>query len=537
MEFDGATVERLGPLQIVGNVRLDARWDLWRSLPNAGGAHSDLALCLHAYAAWGESFVDRLSGDFCFALWDDTRRCLIAVRDRLGIRPLFHASVGGEVLVSDSLDWIMAHDAVPTDLDDVWIGDFLTVGFGLDFDRTVRRHIRRVPPAHLLKIADGRETVRRYWQLEIAEPLHFKDRRVYTERFLELVDTAIKDRLPPGRIGISMSGGLDSTMLAACTVAAVGDPARVIGECHHFERLMPDEEAHFGTLAARHLGIELRLQAADDLVYDSQWRERGLRTAEPTLTIVQAHPGATTARAMAADAGVWFFGEGPDNALAFDRDPYFAWLVSRRDWWGLAGVLLDYVRVKGLSGWRATVARRLVPHHAGLSATTGVPAWIDPDFARRVGLPERLQALGASAHPWHPQAVGSFESAIWPALFDDLRYAEACGPFEWRHPFLDLRVLEYMMALPPVPWAWRKHLLRKAMADRLPPAILARDKTALARQPLLAVWGEQGLPSLSGSSRLAPYVTAAELPPHQPMPANPDCVVAAHALDHWLVQE
>src|SRR6202044_346016 len=103
--------------------------------------------------------------------------------------------------------------------------------------------------------------------------------------------------------------------------------------------------------------------------------------------------------------------------------------------------------------------------------------WIDPDFVHRIGLAERLQALGASAHPWHQQAVGSFQDAIWPALFDDLRFAEARGPFEWRHPFLDLRVLEYMISLPPVPWAWRKHLLRKSMANRLPPAILARDKT------------------------------------------------------------
>lgn len=536
----GPSVEPLGPYRIVGKVRLDARGDLRARLAVHDHHLSDLALCLHAYAKWGEGFVEYIAGDFCFALWDESRRCLLAARDRLGIRPLFHARVGGTAFVSDSLDWIMSHAEVPRDFDEVWIGDFLTVGFGLDFDRSVRRHVRRLPPAHLLKASAQGVSLRRYWQLEIGDPVHFKDRRLYTERFRGLVAEAVRDRMPEGRVGVAMSGGLDSPTLAATAVAVTGDPSRVVAECFHYTDLMPDQEAHFSSLVARKLGIELHLREADGLVYDPLWRARGVRTAEPTLAIVQAHFGAQVARRAGEAAAVWFYGEGPDDALPFDRDPYFSWLWSRRDWLGLGRALLDYGRVKGIAGWRSTLVRRLGPRRPGGFPGYAVPRWINPEFAQRHNIGERLQGVGQhdrKSHPWHPRAVGAFKDPIWPALFDDLRLGEAAGGFEWRHPFLDLRVLEYMMSLPPVPWAWRKHLLRDAMRGRLPDEVLTRNKSPLARQPLLGPLGEQGFPPLSGRPAFAHYVAAAALPPRQSLPVNPDSVVAAHALDYWLAQE
>ncbi len=543
--FDAPSgIERLGPFSIAGDVRLDAREDLVARLPRRpadGAALSDKALCLQAYAAWGDRFVEFLAGDFCFALWDDNRRCLRAARDQLGIKPLFHAAAGGMALVSDSLDWIMGHAAVPRDLDDVWIGDFLAAGLSLDFDRTVWRHVHRVPPAHLLKLSADGQSVARYWSLEIGEPICFDDRKLYPERFVELVDWAVKDRLPPGKVGISMSGGLDSTTLAACTVAATGDPSRVVGECYQYERLMPDDEGRFARLAADRLGIALRVRAIDDFSYDPLWRRRGLATSEPSRSIVLLHLDDELARGMAGEAAVWFYGEGPDNALHFDRDPYFAWLWSRRDWRGLARAAVDYARVKGVAGWRTTLGRGLRRRAADERTSWTLPDWIDPDFAHRLRLAERIRDLGVYGrhlHPWHPTSVGSFRDPIWPALFDRLREGTGGGLFEWRHPFLDLRVLEYMIALPPVPWGWFKHLLREAMRGRLPDAVLARAKTPLAAPPLVAALRETALPPLSLGARLAPYVTAgARLPSDPSLLASPRQLLAIHALDYWLMQE
>ena len=530
-----------GRYWIVGRLRFDARDELRRLLADRLGTNagvSDATLCLHAYASWGESFIERLAGDFSFVLWDGTRRRLVALRDRLGVRALFHAHSEGTWYVSDTLDWILAGAPVERELDDCWIADFLSVGYCLDFERTAYRHVSRLAPAHLLDCSGGQAVVRRYWRLELAEPLYFRDRRTYAERFLELITLSIADRLPSGKVGISMSGGLDSTTLAACAVQATGDPSRIVAECTHFERLMVDDEKHFATVAASHLGIELELRAIDDLTYDPSWRSRTRRSAEPYVGIVCAHPDRMMAVEQASRAPVWFFGEGPDNALAFDRDAYFSWLVKRRDWRRLGEAALLYLKAKGSDGWGET-ARRFVGIHAADPAPVEVPPWLDRGLVERLALGERLRRVGsesAAAHPWHPTAVASFSDAIWPALFASFDDEETLAPIAWRHPYLDLRVLEFLLMVPPVPWARRKLLLREAMRGRLPHAVLARKKTPLAESPAASPIAALGLPPLSSRQRLARYVDFRALPKVPLSGAGLDRLIAVHALDHWLGQ-
>jgi asparagine synthase (glutamine-hydrolysing) len=534
---------------IVGRIRLDVRQALRALLAVGGGPErlSDALLCLHGYAAWGESFVDRLAGDFCFALWDRERQCLISARDQLGVRSLFHADAGHSRFVSDSLHWIVSAAPVSREIDDHWIGDFLGIGHSLDVERTVYRQIRRLAPAHVLKFSNAGAAARRYWRLEIGDPLHYRDRRQYAEQFLELLSLAIADRLPAGRVGISMSGGLDSTTLAACAVRVMGDPARVVAECTHFERLMPDQEKHFATLAARHLGIELNLRPYDDLTYDPEWRTWPMRSAEPSIGVVCARPDRMMALEQAGRARVWFFGEGPDNALMFEQRAYFSWLLERRNWLRMGEAALLYLKAKGFDGWGQTLRRHVGRRGAAdesIDESIDVPPWIDRALVERVGLRERIRSGHGRAgdeapeprHPWHPRAVASFHDPIWPALFDGFDGDEALAPMVWRHPYLDLRVLDFMLSVPPVPWARRKLLLREAMQGRLPDAVLERNKAPLAESPFDQPIRLHGLPDLAGDDRLSPYVDVRRLPEAPPVGPALERLIAVHVLDHWLGQ-
>jgi asparagine synthase (glutamine-hydrolysing) len=525
---------------MVGRIRLDARQALRALLAERVGRDpqplSDAILCLQAYATWGEGFVDRLAGDFCFALWDSERQCLIAVRDQLGVRSLFHAEAGHSRFVSDSLEWVVSVAPVSHAFDDHWVGDFLTTGYCLDVERTVWRHIRRLAPAHILKLSDAGAVTRRYWQLEIGDPLYYRDRRQYGERFLELLALAIADRLPDGRVGISLSGGLDSTTLAACTVAVTGDPSLVVAECTHFEWLMPDDEKHFASLAARQLGIDLTLRAYDDLTYDPQWRTSSIRTAEPSVATLWARPDRMMAIEQAGRARVWFFGEGPDNAFLFEQRAYFSWLLARRNWRRMGEAGLLYLKAKGFDGWGQTL-RRYIGGDDAEDEPLELPPWLDRTLIDRVGLQERLgrgHAEAVTSHPWHPRAVASFKDPLWPALFDGFDGDEALAPMVWRHPYLDLRVLEFMLSVPPVPWARRKLLLREAMRGRLPKAVLARNKTPLAELPFAEPIRRHGLPVLSSDDRLSPYVDVRMLPKALPSGPALERLMAVHALDHWL---
>ncbi|MDI1266248.1 MAG: asparagine synthase-related protein [bacterium] len=537
-----------GRYWIVGRVRLDARSELQSVLSERirGPLRdiSDAQLCLHAYAAWGDAFVDRIAGDFCFVLWDDDRNRLVCVRDQLGIRSLFHAEAGGSRFVSDSLDWIASRSSVNRDLDDAWVADFLTVGHSLEFERTVYRHIQRLAPAHVLTISDSGATVRRYWRLNIQEPLYFRDRRLYVERFLDLLSNSIVDRLPAGRVGISMSGGLDSTTLAACAVHATGDAARVVAECLHFEKLESDNEKHFSSLVAQRLGIELRIRACDELTYDSQWQSRSIKTPEPSTLIVSAHMDRAVALERANKAQVWFYGEGPDNALAFERGAYLSWLVGRRDWLRLGEAGLLYLRAKGLAGLTETL-RRYAARRQTVDEAIDVPPWLDRSLVDRLGQEERLSGMsqlggvGASStprHPWHPGAIAWFNDPIWPAVFANYEFEESLAPFVLRHPFLDLRVLEFMLSVPTVPWARNKLLLREAMRGRLPDELLARKKATLPSAALTSPLRIHGLPPLLRNSCLDRYIDVRAVPVVGSSGRHWQQVVAVHALDYWLTQ-
>lgn len=529
-----------GRTWLVGRIRLDARRALQDKLAQHTGeqhrGESDALLCLHAYAAWGEAFIAELSGDFCFVVWDDARRCLLAVRDRLGVRPLFHARAGTRgLMVSDSLAWLAQRLAADRELDDLWVADFLCVGYSRDADRTAYRRISRLAPAHLLSFAGSEPVVRRYWRLALAEPLRLGGRG-YVERFLDLTTQAIADRLPVGRVGIAMSGGLDSTTLAACTVQASGNPARVIAECFHYETAMRDEEKHFASLVARHLGIELELRAADDLTYDPAWRTRGMRPAEPSLSTTRAEPDRRIALGQAELAPVWFFGEGPDNALVYERNAYLAWLLGRRDWARLAAATLSSLLAKGADGWGATLAR-LGGRRAVAPGSPAVPAWLDRGLVAALRLEERQadKAAEGERHPWHPEAIASFNNAIWPSLLEEFDFDAALSPVVWRHPYLDLRVLEFLLSVPPVPWARRKLLVRRAMRDRLPRAVLDRRKAPLAQSPLVEPLRRHGLADLPPAGLLAGYVDVRQVPDVAACPVGElNRLLAVHALDHWL---
>ena len=91
--------------------------------------------------AAGDGFLDVIAGDFCFVLWDEARQRLVAARDQLGIRALFHARSGNSWVVSDSLAWLQSWKALDTALDDRWIVDFLSFAHPLEFDQIGRAHV------------------------------------------------------------------------------------------------------------------------------------------------------------------------------------------------------------------------------------------------------------------------------------------------------------------------------------------------------------------------------------------------------------
>ena len=274
---------------IVADARVDARQDLItelraRTQEEIAADATDVELILRAYSVWGVECVTHLLGDFTFAVWDAPRQHLFCARDQLGVKPFFYAQLGHTVAISNTLDCIRLHPAVSRDLNEQAIADFLLFGANREENSTSFRAISRLPPAHSITWSNATPRLRRYWTLPIEEPIHFRSADEYSERFLELLQAALRDRLRTRRVGVLMSGGLDSPTLAAVA-------ASLLRECSSdfslqaitsvYDRLIPDEERYYAGLVADHVRIPIRYDVRDDETSIANWDDVSVHTPEP----------------------------------------------------------------------------------------------------------------------------------------------------------------------------------------------------------------------------------------------------------------
>jgi asparagine synthase (glutamine-hydrolysing) len=534
-----------GRTWIVADARVDAREDLLGALrerePDRCAADApDVELIARAYRAWGEDCVTHLLGDFTFAVWDGTRRRLFCARDHLGVKPLFYARRGQTVVISNTLDCIRLHPAVTNDLDDPAIADFLIFGVNQESDTTVFRDIRRLPPAHCITWSNETTRCRRYWTLPVEGPIHFKRASEYTDRFAELLRTAVRDRLRTRRVGVLMSGGIDSTALAAVALSVLrerstGFALQAITSV--YDRLIPDSERYYAGLVADHLGIPIRYDVRDDETSIAQWDRVSVHTPEPVTNPPAFAAGIEFAKTMATRARVFLYGEGPDNALLYEWRSYLSHLVT-----GRRGALL----VRALSN--DLVMHRRVPLWSSIRQIAGArrdrkrwhetfPGWLNDEFSARHTCKERWevgQRLPASPHPVRPIGYAGFSAVHWQSLFEYCDLAGALSQSETRHPFLDLRLLRYMLALPAMPWCRNKLIIRRAMRTALPPEVLRRQKTPVRESADFKRVLACGLPRMVPSADLSRYVKPCKIPSAPASELELRAVLRPLGLNYWL---
>jgi asparagine synthase (glutamine-hydrolysing) len=477
--FDGTT-------WIVADARVDARAQLVADLKAAGRDASttrpDVELILHAWHAWGEECTRRLLGDFAFAIWDSGLRRLYCARDHFGIKPFFHAHKGDTVVFATSLAAVRLHSAVSSALDDLAVADFLIFGHPQQRDATAFADIRRLPPAHSATWSRAGVRFDRYWSLPIDEPLYLRRREDYTARLEALLREAVRDRTRTDRIGIMMSGGLDSTLLASFTTDILDERGR--GELKAFTSLIGpvDEERGYAADVALALGIPVHY-------FDSNETARAMGGSRVAVTDEPSDDPAGVAVArveyaeMAAHSRVHFFGEGPDNALVYEWKPYLAWLWSRRHLRRLVGD----VAASALAQPRIPLLRPLIGKR---NQRTGhehpFPPWLDPGLVRRLKLRDRWEdrmRMPISPHPVRPAGHGSFGLSLWQEIFRGFDFDHTGAALEVRHPYLDLRVLRFMLQVPVLPWCRGKYLMREVGRGRLSETVRQRPKKTIAGDP------------------------------------------------------
>jgi asparagine synthase (glutamine-hydrolysing) len=480
-----------GRVWLLGDVRLDARTDLQRKLEQHGTTIlpgvTDEELVLHAWRMSGEKSFPELVGDFSFTLLDVEARHLWCVRDLIGARPFYYAQAGGRLCFSNTLDALLLLPGISATLNPEFIGDFLLQEYSSVPGNTVYREISRLPPGHLLEYAGGEPRLRRYTTLPIEEPLWLKHSEEYVEHFQFVFEQAIRDRVPNATSAIFLSGGLDSTSIAAVATKIAPTPGLLRAYTIDCQPLFDDQEGRLASLVAQYLGMPIEiLSGASCLPYEG-WDDPRLRMPEPChdpfLLVNQRQYQQVQAYARVALSGY-----GGDDVLTGQAWPYLTYLLRHLRLGTITtafgGYMLKHRRVPPLRGGFRARWRRLTGHKEAL---TDYPPWLDSHFAEQQHLRERwiqLQRPLDSPHPLHPIGYASLTCEFWSTVFDQEDAGWSRVPVELRAPLLDQRVLRYFLRLPPVPWCMEKKLLRETVRGQLPEVIRTRPKAPLAGDSL-----------------------------------------------------
>lgn len=496
-------IEEASGLVVVFNGEIFNHPELRRELEERGHRFcttSDTEVLLHLYREYGDGFVNRLIGQFAFAIWDPDHRRLFGARDRLGVRPFFYHLRGGDMVFASTIRSLVASGLVPRALDPARVRDVFTFWVPMPGE-TVFQGVREIPAGHCFDWEPGREPrLHRYWDLEFAsgrgELLRIEER---AEELLALLEDAVRIRLRADvPVGAYLSGGLDSSLVAAlvrrihprplCTFS-LGFAEPELDE-RPWQRLMVDS-----------LGTEHKETVTCEEEVAQAFPAAVLHSEVPLLRTGPVPMMALARLVRASGFKVVLTGEGADEFCAGYN--IFKEALVRRFWARFPSSsvrprLFDRIypymsasRQRTGEFWSAFFSHGLNettdPFYShrirwkegsqlGRFLLSGNGAEVEQEERLRAMLPERFFA-------WHPLEQAQFLEAslflpgyLLSSQGDRMMLAHSV---EGRFPFLDHRVVEFCNRLPPsvkLLGLEEKKILKRAAAGLVPAPILTRPK-------------------------------------------------------------
>ncbi len=476
--------------------RLDNRRELLAALDLDGPldrpAPSDAALALAAVDRWGSEGLERLLGPFALVICDPASRSVLCARDPLGGRSLFYRASAGRLVVASEEGAVLAHPAADDRLDERRLAGYFALRVP-DDGSTFFREVSELRPGEALRVTRRQVRRWRFWRPRPLPAPRYRTDGEYAEHYRELLARSVACRLrAPGRLGVMMSGGLDSTSLAALAArhlerggeGANGHrPPALTALSWVFDELIEcDERPFIERVVAAHRLRPLRLTG--DGCWPLSGAEAALEAAPegdpPTGAVSPDTPEQNPYRQLkqglyrraAADGCTVVLNGGSADLLYVGAGD---WLRDLLREWRLAAAgreLLGELHRHGLS---RAVGRLTARRRGGGRRPAIGPPWLTSGASRLLPGPDE-EALAPPAGRRPRQAGAVFAAREARGISVEGRYAN-CERIELRHPYRDRRLIEFMLAVP-AHQLYRlgrfKHIARLAMAGLLPEAIRER---------------------------------------------------------------
>lgn len=463
--------------------------------------NSDTEVLLLAYMEWGTDCLKFLNGIFAFALWDDSKESLFLARDRLGVKPLFYAQRGSAFLFGSEPKSLLANPLVSPEVDEEGLAEVLVLGPARTPGHGVYRGMHEIKPGHYIIYNRKGLHLHRYWTLESRTHVHNLEDTA-SKIYHLLKDSAERQLISDVPVCVLLSGGLDSSALAAFAVSAFKREGK--GPLHTYSidykdnkryfqssRYQPDDDAPWAEYMSRFLGtihhkITIDIPAlAEALEMAVKARDLpGMADVDSSLYLF--------CREIKKEATVALSGEGADEVFGG-----YPWFHSE-----------TALNQEGFPWMRALQERLRL---------------LSPELRKHLHAEEYIRTRYEETLRDVPRLPGEsplearrremfYLNIIWfmTTLLDRKDRMSMANGLEVRVPYCDHRLVEYVWN---IPWEIKtcggkaKGILRRALSGVLPAEVLSRRKSpypkthhpaymAAVKRRLLEILDDPGSPLL-----------------------------------------
>jgi asparagine synthase (glutamine-hydrolysing) len=468
-----------GKLTIVFNGEIYNFQEIRADLEKRGSTFrsgSDTEVILAAYRIWGPACLQRFVGMFAFAIWDTANRRLFVARDRAGEKPLFYVHRNGSFAFASELKALIINRQLPRKINIDALEDYLAYGY-VSGSLCILDGFAKLPAAHWLTYDPDTDSVElgRYWDLPDSRPGE-QDLEELTDELEHLLTQSIRGQLVADvPVGILLSGGLDSSLVAAAAARASHRPIRT------FNVAFPDnprfDESPHARMVARHLGSEHTELVG--LPSSGEFLPELIRQYDEPFADSSMIPTYLVSRAIRQKCTVALGGDGGDELFAgYLHYPRFV-KIGRLRRLGLHRLGLERmaaalvpIGVRGrsamlglLNGNSPQIALTRLFDPVTRSRLTGRPVSRSPEIRRAAACKDRAGIDGICAT--------DFRTYMCDDILVKVDRASMLTSLEIRAPLLDHRIAEFAFGrLPPhckLKGNRRKIILRSLAKRWLPP--------------------------------------------------------------------
>ena len=497
-----------GRLVLVADARIDNRAELAADLgisPADARELPDAAFILAAYGAWETGCARRLLGDFAFVLWDQRSQSLFCARDGMGQRVLFYSRTPQQLTLATTAHALATFGPSRARLNEQKVADFLVLLQGQD--STFFEGIHRLPPGHSLRASAERIHIDQFWSPEPTRRIVLGSDQEYVEGFLQVFGAAVQARLRTvGPVGIMVSGGLDSSAVAAVAAEQLRQDGKILHAFHAAPRLgfegpakrgrISDESADVEAIARMHPNMDLRVRRPDGRTpfdgIEMTFRMTGSPPRNPGNVSwfdgIYATAGADGVRVLLA-------GHKGNSTISYTGMRALREAARRGHWarvWrevealgratrrGRKSLLIDEVLAPLVPSLVARWSQNLRRQEPATLWDTTASA-VKPEFARAMQLEDRVRAARLDGFNTRRAGEVEYRTLVLRGGADVLDTYSGFRPafgVETRDPTGDLRVVEYCFAIPGFQYlrgGVTRSLVRRAMEGRLPDQVRQRQ--------------------------------------------------------------